>query len=310
MGSAKKGSCSRVPVVPLASQKMMTSTVQVRPTFPFISSQFLVSLAPQVTPMFAQVPTTLTLAHVRMPVESQVASLKAPFSLHIPNVVFPATFFPQIFATTLVSCRLGFKESTPPPNVGATSIDPFFLGVPPFVPLFSLATLAQPIQTSFGGPISSFPYAFPTSLAFAGQAISTPDTYDQQVTYSKNARLNQAHKRKEKDGLRPVRLHVQTHFSEENDSLFFKTVFPKVNEPEAQMKPDDYSLHAFGVDLTNATAMDKVEMMEETSKAVSLDFIKKSCHLDKMQVDLSHLRESSKRQRKENKARSAEINCL
>lgn len=218
-------------------------------------------------------------------------------------------FFPQIYATNPISRKLGFRESTPSQNVGATSADPSFSGIPPFVLLFSPTTLAQPIQTSFGGPISSFRYIVPPSSAFAGQAISAPNTY-YQVTYSKNGCINQAHKRKEQDGAKPTRAHVQTHFSKENDSLFSATMFPKVNKPKAQMKPYDYSLHAFEVDLTNATAMDKEEMMEETLKAVSSDFIKKSHRLDKMQADLSRLRESFDHQRKEDKARSAKINRL
>lgn len=69
-------------------------------------------------------------------------------------------------------------------------------------------------------------------------------------------------------------------------------MFSKVNKTKAQMKPNGYSLHVVKVDLMNATAMDKVEMMEETLKVVSSDFIKKRHHLDKMQEELSRLRES------------------
>lgn len=50
--------------------------------------------------------------------------------------------------------------------------------------------------------------------------------------------------------------------------------------------------------------------MEETSKVVSSYFIKKSHRMDKMEEELSRLRESLDRQRKEEQARSVEINCL
>lgn len=56
------------------------------------------------------------------------------------------------------------------------------------------------------------------------------------------------------------------------------------------MKSDDYSLHAIKIDLMNTTTMDKVEMIEETSKVVSLDFIKNNHYQDKMQEDHSLLK--------------------
>lgn len=119
---------------------------------------------------------------------------------------------------------------------------------------------------------------------FAEQAILVSDTFYQQVTYSKFARIHWVHKKKEKDGAKPAWPHVQTHFNEENNNLLFATMFPKVNKMEAQMRPNDDTLHDVGVNLSNAMAMDKLEMMEENLKAVSLDFIKKSCHLDKMKA--------------------------
>lgn len=76
------------------------------------------------------------------------------------------------------------------------------------------------------------------------------------------------------------------------------------------MRPNDYTLHVVGVNLSNAMAMDKVEMMEETSKVVSSDFIKKSCRLDKIQAELIDFKESLDTQRKEDKDRSVEINRL
>lgn len=42
------------------------------------------------------------------------------------------------------------------------------------------------------------------------------------------------------------------------------------------MRSNDYTLHAINVSLQNAMTSDKVEMMEETSKAMSSDFIKKT----------------------------------
>lgn len=119
---------------------------------------------------------------------------------------------------------------------------------------------------------------------FAGQAIANPNEYQQQVTYSNTACIGKTGKRKEKEGTRPAHPHPQTHFSEKKDSLFFVTIFPKINKPESEMRPNDYALHAIGVNLLNAMALDKVEMMEETSKVVSLDFIKKSHHLEKTQA--------------------------
>lgn len=76
------------------------------------------------------------------------------------------------------------------------------------------------------------------------------------------------------------------------------------------MRPNDYTLHAIRVNLLNATMSDKVKMMQETLKAVSSDFIKKSHRLEKMQAENVNLRESLAQQRKEDKARNAEINCL
>lgn len=76
------------------------------------------------------------------------------------------------------------------------------------------------------------------------------------------------------------------------------------------MRPNDYTLHAIGVSLQSAMTSDKVEMMEETSKAVSTDFIKKSHHLEKIQVENASLWDSLTQQRKEDKARSSEINHL
>lgn len=51
------------------------------------------------------------------------------------------------------------------------------------------------------------------------------------------------------------------------------------------MRPSDYDLHVIGVNLLNATASNKVEMMEETSKAISSNFIKESHHLEKTQAE-------------------------
>lgn len=73
------------------------------------------------------------------------------------------------------------------------------------------------------------------------------------------------------------------------------------------MKPNEYTLHAIDVSLQSTTTSDKVEMMEETSKAISSDFIKKSHHLEKIQVENANLWESLTQQRKEDKARSSEI---
>lgn len=103
---------------------------------------------------------------------------------------------------------------------------------------------------------------------------------------------------------------MQTHFGKEKDSLFFATMFPKVDKLEAQMRPNDYTLHAISVNLLNATAYAKVEMMEETLKVMSTDFIKKSHHLEKMQAENVNLRESLAQRRKEENARNAEINRL
>lgn len=82
---------------------------------------------------------------------------------------------------------------------------------------------------------------------------------------------------------------MQTHFSEEKQSLFFTTSLPKVNKSESEMRPSDYDLHAIDVNLSNATTSDKVKLMEETLKAISLDFIKKSHHSEKMQVENAKL---------------------
>lgn len=87
-------------------------------------------------------------------------------------------------------------------------------------------------------------------------------------------------------------------------------MFPKADKPEAQIKPNEYTLHAIGVNLLNVTASDKVEMIKETSKAVSSYFIKKSRCLEKMQVENANLQESLAQQRKEDKAQNAKINCL
>lgn len=65
-----------------------------------------------------------------------------------------------------------------------------------------------------------------------------------------------------------------------------------------------------GISLQSTTASDKVGMMEETYKAVSTDFIKKSRHLKKLQVENASLCDSLSQQRKEDKAQVSEINCL
>lgn len=127
---------------------------------------------------------------------------------------------------------------------------------------------------------------------FVGQAIENLDAYQQQVTYSKTAPIGKTSKRKEKDGGKPAHPDVQMHFSEEKDSLLFVTMFPKVEKLEAQMRPSDYTLHVVGVNLLNAMISNKVEMMKETLKDVSLDFIKKSPHLEKVQAENVTLRES------------------
>lgn len=87
-------------------------------------------------------------------------------------------------------------------------------------------------------------------------------------------------------------------------------MFPKVDKPKAQIRPNDYTLHVVGVNLLNATILDKVEMMEEMSKAMSLYFIKKSHCLEKMQAKNVSLTESLDKQRKEDRARNVEINLL
>ncbi|XP_059077900.1 uncharacterized protein LOC131072842 [Cryptomeria japonica] len=115
---------------------------------------------------------------------------------------------------------------------------------------------------------------------------------------------------KEKEGARPTHPHLQTHFREEKQSLFFGTSFPKVNKPESEMKPSDYDLHAIGVNLLNAMTSNKVKMMEEILKAISSNFIKKSRCLEKTQAKNAKLRESLTQQRKEDKALRVEINQL
>lgn len=188
-----------------------------------------------------------------------------------------------------VSHRLGFGESTPPPNVGTMCVVSFFPRASPFIPLFSSTTLLRPIQTTFGGPISQFPFAITPGVAFAGQAIVDPDAYQQQVAYSKTARVGKTVKRKEKEGTRPAHPHLQTHFSEEKDTLFFATRFPKINKLDSEMRPNNYDLHTIGVNILNATTSDKVKMMEETSKVISSDFIKKIHHLEKAQAENAKL---------------------
>lgn len=76
------------------------------------------------------------------------------------------------------------------------------------------------------------------------------------------------------------------------------------------MRPNDYTLQAIGVSLQSATTSNKVEMMEETSKSLSTYFIKKSRHLEKLQAENASLQDSLTQQRKEDKARSSEINHL
>lgn len=68
-------------------------------------------------------------------------------------------------------------------------------------------------------------------------------------------------------------------------------MFLKVNKPKAQIKPNDYALHDVRINLSNTTNMDKVKMMEENLKAVSSNFIKKSCLLDNIQAEITHLRD-------------------
>lgn len=210
----------------------------------------------------------------------------------------------------IFSRRLGFGVSAPPPIAGTTSADPFHPRPSPFIPLFSPMKLPRPIQTAFDDPISQFSFAIPLGTTFVGQAIANLDAYQQQVTYSKTTRVVKEFKRKEKESTKPAHPHLQTHFSEEKESLFFATSFPKVNKPKSEMRPGDYDLHAIGANLLNATMSDKVEMMEETSKAISSDFIKKSHRLEKMQVENAKLQESLTHQRKEDKALRVKINRL
>lgn len=58
------------------------------------------------------------------------------------------------------------------------------------------------------------------------------------------------------------------------------------------MRPNDYTLQAINVSLQSTTLSDKVEMMEETSKVVSIDFVKKNCCLEKLQAENVSLRDS------------------
>lgn len=76
------------------------------------------------------------------------------------------------------------------------------------------------------------------------------------------------------------------------------------------MRPNDYELQAMDVSLQSAMASDKVRMMEETSKVVSMDFIKKSHLLEKLQAENASLRDSLSQQKKEDKAHVSEINHL
>lgn len=283
--STKKYSPPQSLGVPSVSQRLVTPMVQVCPSLPFSSPWIFSSGVPLVT-MQTQIPTTLTLAPIRMLVDPQDAFMQASIPFVTPTFIH-AIFSTQMYEETFISRRLGFGESSPP-IIGVVSTSPFPLGASPFIPLFSPSALAHPIQTTFGGPISQFPFVVPHGISFVGQGIDNLDDFQQQVAHSKTICIGRNWKQKEKEGTYPTHPYLQTHSREEKDFPFFVNMFPRVDNPESQMRPNDYTLHAISINLLNATMSDKVEMMEETSKVVSSDF-KKSRHLEKIQVENANL---------------------
>lgn len=240
--------------------------------------------------MQTSVPTALILAPTVMPVNPKDVLIQA--FVQFPDAAPISTAFQSLTSEAVpVSRRLGFEESSPQ-AMGTVSSIPFPLVGSPFVPLFSLLAVTHPIQPAFAASFSHFPFAVLPSAVFASQAIDHPDEFQQQVVYDRIASLSKTSKRKEKEGSRRTRPHLQTYFNEQRDCLYSTNLVPKVDKPESQMRPDDYALQAINVSLQSTTASDKVGMMEETYKVVSIDFIKKSHRLEKLQAENVSLRDS------------------
>lgn len=56
--------------------------------------------------------------------------------------------------------------------------------------------------------------------------------------------------------------------------MHFATMHLNVIKPQGEMQPDDYNKNAMGLDLSIARPQEKVELMEETQRVVTTDFLK------------------------------------
>lgn len=78
-----------------------------------------------------------------------------------------------------------------------------------------------------------------------------------------------------------------------------------VVKPANQMGPKDHSMHANGIDLSRARPQDRVEIMEESQKVVSLDYLKCPRCLEKLTVGLERVKATNDKLMKEGKARES-----
>lgn len=118
------------------------------------------------------------------------------------------------------------------------------------------------------------PFAPPPGAPFARQMIFVPSKFHQYANQGKLAHAQRSKKRKAKYFQKPIEPCIQTIFREDHQNLVFAAIMPNIVKPTNQMQPEDYSMHAIGIDLSRVRPQDRVEIMEESNKVVSSDYLK------------------------------------
>lgn len=167
-----RSSSSQVPDNPSDPSRSITCMTQVCSSLPFSSSQDDISSTTHFAEMHTQIPTALTLAPVGSLVGPHDAFPQVSIPLLAPNFV-PTAFSTQISEAATVSRRHGFGESTPPPNIGAASADPIFLGASPFVPLFLSPCYHALYRLLLLVPFPIFPLQFPLASCLQVKLLPT-----------------------------------------------------------------------------------------------------------------------------------------
>ncbi|KAH9301292.1 hypothetical protein KI387_012875, partial [Taxus chinensis] len=68
--------------------------------------------------------------------------------------------------------------------------------------------------------------------------------------------------------------HMQSLYHNQESSLTITKMVPNVSKHVEQMKLDDYTIYAMVVDLAQFWPQDKVDLMNESTNIITMDYLK------------------------------------